>query len=176
MRALAVFIVVLQIFGATSAQSNVTDPSPVQAEVPAQDAFAQLIQLVGVWRPADNPDSPLRIHFALTAGGTVLVESWEVRGKPHSLTLFHRDGKSLVATHYCPQGNQPRLQLTGHDADGLHFAFRDVTDLDLNSEAYLHDLWIDLSEADHPVLSETYASKEGLGARERMRLVSASKP
>ena len=30
--------------------------------------------LVGIWRQADKPDSPLRIHFSLTAGGTVVVE------------------------------------------------------------------------------------------------------
>ena len=61
-------------------------PAPPPAEaVAADDAFAQLSRLAGVWRPADNPQSPLRIRFYLTAGGTVLVESWEAGGRPHSL-------------------------------------------------------------------------------------------
>jgi hypothetical protein len=130
--------------------------------------------MVGVWRAADKPQSPLRIRFYLTAGGTVLVESWEARGQPHSLTLYHRDGETLIATHYCPQGNQPRLVLMGRDNSGLHFAFRDVTDLEPSIESHQHDLWIDLSEPNHPVRSETYANKEGIGVRERMRLVSAN--
>jgi hypothetical protein len=144
-----------------------------QTEINAEEAFLQLTRMVGVWRPADNPQSPLRIQFYLTAGGTVLVESWQVRGQPHSLTLYHRDDRSLLATHYCPQGNQPRLVLAGKDASGLHFTFRDVTDLEPDSEANQHDLWFDLSEADHPIRSETYANKDGVGAQERLRLVTA---
>ena len=135
--------------------------------------FGQLARMVGVWKPADKPASTLRIRFYLTAGNTVLVESWEVRGKPHSLTLFHRDGKDLLATHYCPQGNQPRMALSGRDASGLHFMFRDVTDLDPATESHQHDLWFDLSEPGRPVRSETYDSPEGAGAQGRLRLVPA---
>jgi hypothetical protein len=98
-----------------------------------------------VWLSAEQPTSPLRIRFYLTAGGTVLVESWGARGKPHSLTLYHRDGAALLATHYCPQGNQPRLALAGRDKDGLHFAFKDATDLDPAKESHQHDLWFDLT-------------------------------
>ena len=117
-------------------------------------AFDQLKQLVGVWRNADKPDSPLRIRFALTAGGTVLSESWERAGQPHSLTLYHRDGNTLIATHYCPQGNQPRLELTG-TAPKLTFTFRDATDLSAG-ESHLHDLGFDLMDPFRPVRSETY--------------------
>ena len=87
--------------------------TPVAHAPVAAAAFDQLKTLVGTWRNADRPESPLRIRFCLTAGGSVLVESWEANGKPHSLTLYHRDGPALLATHYCPQGNQPRLALAG---------------------------------------------------------------
>ena len=137
----------------------------------AATAFQELSRLVGTWRPADKPESPLRIRFYLTAGGTVLVESWEARGKPHSLTLYHRDGPALLATHYCPQGNQPRLALAGRDDGGLHFAFRDATDLDPAKESHQHDLWFNLTDPDRPVRGEIYASKGGPGTRERLRLV-----
>jgi hypothetical protein len=140
------------------------------AAVTAEDSFAQLARLVGEWRPADRPQSLLRIRFYLTAGGTVLVESWEAKDQPHSLTLYHRDGSALLATHYCPQGNQPRLALVGRDAQGLHFAFRDATDLDTATESHQHDLWIDMRDADHPVRSEIYRGKDGPSPPERLRL------
>ena len=35
-----------------------------------------------------------------------------MRGRPHSLTLYRRDGETSVATHYCPNGDQPRLTLS----------------------------------------------------------------
>ena len=146
-------------------------PVPAPEAVGAEQAFTELARMTGTWRAADKPGSPLRIHFYSTAGGTVLVESWERGGKPHSLTLYHRDGERLIATHYCPQGNQPRLVLAGRDALGLHFAFRDATDLDEASESHQHDLWLDLADPRHPVRSETYRGSEGLSAVERTRLV-----
>jgi len=106
---------------------------------------AHLTELAGCWRPVDNPASPLRVHFSLTAGGTVLVESWERKGLPHSLTLYHRDGARLIATHYCPQGNQPRLTATRASAArpgetwSMQFLFRDATDLG-RGETHLHRL------------------------------------
>ena len=147
---------------------------PPAEAVAADDAFAQLSRLVGLWRPADDPQSTLRIRFYLTAGGTVLVESWEARGRPHSLTLYHRDGPALLATHYCPQGNQPRLALAGRDASGLHFAFRDATDLDPATESHQHDLWFDLADPDRPVRGEIYSGTDGPGAQERMQLLRES--
>lgn len=127
----------------------------VVAASPAQ-SFDQLKQLVGVWRPADKPDSPLRIRFSLTAGGTVLVESWERGDQPHSLTLYHRNGDTLMATHYCPQGNQPRLTLKGGLGPSvIAFSFQDATDLG-PGESHLHDLSFDLADPKRPVRKERY--------------------
>lgn len=175
MRLFIAFVLFVQMIGPVSAQSDAAASRTPQTTISAEDAFAQMARMVGTWRPADNSESPLRIHFYLTAGGTVLVESWEARGKPHSLTLYHRDGTDLLATHYCPQGNQPRLELAGQGSGGLHFSLRDVTDLDPAAESHQHDLWFDLSEPEHPVRSETYASKDGVGAQERLRLVAADR-
>ena len=147
-------------------------PSPsAPAAVPAEEAFAEISKLVGRWRPADGADGSLTIRFYLTAGGTVLVESWErANGAPHSLTLYHRDGPALLATHYCPQGNQPRLALAGRDAQGLHFTFRDATDLD-PAESHQHDLWLDLTDPNHPIRTEVYSNGKGPRAPERLYLV-----
>ncbi len=154
-----------------SAQSDVAATPASPEKISAEDAFGQLTRMVGTWRRADKPESPLRIRFYLTARDTVLVESWEAGGKPHSLTLYHRDGDALLATHYCPQGNQPRLALAGRDTSGLHFVFRDATDLEPAKESHQHDLWFDLSDPDRPIRGETYSGRDGPGAPERMPLV-----
>jgi hypothetical protein len=156
---------------ALAASAGARPSASAPAAVPAEEAWAQLTKLVGRWRPSDRADGSLIIRFYLTAGGTVLVESWErAKGEPHSLTLYHRDGPSLIATHYCPQGNQPRLALAGRDALGLHFTFRDATDLDAG-ESHQHDLWLDLTDPNHPVRTEVYSSAKGPGAQERLWLV-----
>lgn len=85
MRLLTALVIAIQPIGLASAQSDVAQAGNQQAEINAEAALAQLTRMVGAWRPADNPQSSLRIRFYLTAGDSVLVESWEVRGQPHSL-------------------------------------------------------------------------------------------
>lgn len=139
----------------------------------ATSSFDDMKTLVGTWRQADKPDSPLRIQFSLTAGGTVVVEEWMRGRQPHSLTIYHRDGKSLVATHYCPQGNQPRLTLLpASAAKVLRFRFRDATDLDAAKEAHVTALAFDLSQKDVVIRSETYR-QAGKSKASQMRLVRA---
>jgi hypothetical protein len=102
-----------------------------------------------------------------------LVESWERDGQPYSLTLYHRNGSTLMATHYCPQGNQPRLTLTsGSTAKTVRFLFQDATDLDPKREAYLHELTFDLSTPKVLLRRESYRSSEGDKPSE-LRLVRA---
>lgn len=133
------------------ADATTEDPVAVQ--------FEAMAQLVGTWRNAERPDSPLRVRFALTAGGTVLVESWERGTSPHSLTIYHRDGPAIMATHYCPQGNQPRLS-SGANSAGEHvtFAFLDAMGLDGTDESHLVELDFDISDPAYILRRERYKS------------------
>lgn len=137
-----------------------TAPAGAHSDTSAM-AFETMKEAVGLWRPADNPDSSLRVRFSLTAGGTVLVEEWTRNGQPHSLTLYHRDGVDLIATHYCPQGNQPRLaMLPQADRSVIHFAFKDATDLDAAHESHAVALAFDMSGEDVLVRQETYREND----------------
>ena len=148
-------LLALAAAGSASAQ---TISAPTTAK--ADGDFAALAALVGEWRNAERPGSPLRIRFALAAGGTVLQESW-FRGETlHSLTLYHRDGDRVIVTHYCPQGNQPTL-VQKEDGAALAFTFRSATDLDAATESYLHDLSFDLTNPARPVRREVYRSPQG---------------
>ena len=137
----------------------------------AASSFDAMATLVGTWRPAGTAASALRVRFSLTAAGTVLVEEWRRAGRPHSLTLYHRDGAGLIATHYCPQGNQPRLQLVSPIVGRvLRFAFRDATDLDADQEAFLTDLAFDLSNPALVVRREAYRQR-GVDEASELKLV-----
>lgn len=156
MKRIALSFAVASIFAAFPAAAEPSTPPSASAA----EAYDRLAALAGTWRIADKPGSSLRIRFSLTAGGTVVVESWERGGRPHSLTLYHRDGATLIATHYCPQGNQPRLVLApATTGSALAFAFRDATDLD-SGESYLHDLGFDLADSDRIIRSEIYRRGE----------------
>ena len=137
----------------------------------AAASFDALKTLVGTWRVSGEPASALRIRFSLIAGGSVLVEEWSRGDQPYSLTLYHRDGDGLVATHYCPQGNQPRLRMVPRTpGEPLRFAFWDATDLDPETEAYLTALAFDLSDKATLVRSETYRDA-GVDEPSTLRLV-----
>lgn len=137
--------------------ATVLAPPASAALDPAPSAFDMVKLLAGSWRPADKPSSPLRIRFTVTAGGTAIAEEWLRGTAPHSLTVYHRDGATLVATHYCPQGNQSRLALMPAGVgSGVAFAFRDATDLDPVKESHLVFLAFELAGRDVLVRRETY--------------------
>ena len=143
---------------ATAASAREVPPATASNAV--DTAFQRLSGLEGEWAMTDNPGSPLRIRFYPTAGGSTLVEEWVVGDKRHSLTVYHRDNDTLIATHYCPQGNQPRLALIRNGStDTLAFSFRDATDLG-DGESALHDLGFDLSDPGRIIRTETYRSGE----------------
>lgn len=119
---------------------------------PAQQ-FAQIQSWEGRWQVAET--SALQIVFEKTARGTVMIERWETSAGLHSMTVYHMDGETLVATHYCPQGNQPRLESRGGSSQEIRFALRDVSDLD-EGESYARYLWFTPDEGGTIRRSELY--------------------
>ena len=117
--------------------------------------FERLKQLVGTWKPADTPESPMTVQFELIAGDTVLTETW--RSPSHrSMTVYHLDAGTLLATHYCPQGNQPRLARVASKKDEVRFEFRDGTNVDVPGKSHSAVLTLQL-QGDVLTRGEVYA-------------------
>lgn len=134
--------------------------SDEQGDLPSPAAqFERIRSWEGRWQVAEAPG--LQIVFELTARGTAMVERWETAAGLHSMTVYHLDGDAVVATHYCPQGNQPRLESGGASEGEVRFAFRDVTDLDAG-ESHAHALWFTPGPAGTLRRSEVYRGEEGL--------------
>ena len=66
------------------------------------------------------------------------------------------DGSELMATHFCPQGNQPRLGMRRAAGSRFDFTFYDATGVD-PGEAVQHDFWIEIGSDGTITRSETYA-------------------
>lgn len=134
-----------------------------KAEVTASAVFEQMKQLIGVWEREKSKNSTFNISFELIANGTTLVETWLSKGKKHSLTLYHLDGKNLLATHYCPQGNQPRLKLKANsNLNDFSFEFLDATNLASLDHSHQHSLGFQLSQSlEKVVRTESYLSASG---------------
>ncbi|WP_394727249.1 hypothetical protein [Altererythrobacter sp. GH1-8] len=144
-------------------------------EAPASAAdlqFAQIASWQGRWKVAET--EALEIVFESTARGKTIVERWETGSGLHSITVYHLDGDRVVATHYCPQGNQPRLEAVAGGDDEIAFTFRDVTDLD-EGESHTYSLRFKANSDGSLVRTEVYKGAEGIGDPSSYTLVRATK-
>jgi hypothetical protein len=72
---------------------------------------------------------PFTVNYKLISGESVLVETWGVGSGRETMTVFHADHEDLLLTHYCAQGNQPRLRAAMASMNTVVFHFADVTNL-----------------------------------------------
>jgi hypothetical protein len=92
---------------------------------PSDVAFERLKSLVGTWETVEKGSKrPGVATYTLTGGGKVLME---VMGG--MATAYHLDKGTLVLTHFCGAGNQPRMRVKTIENDGRHFVFEmyDIT-------------------------------------------------
>jgi hypothetical protein len=91
---------------------------------PAEAAFARLKSLAGTWETlVDNKRGGIAT-YTVTGGGQVVLE---VMGG--MATAYHFDQGTLMLTHYCGAGNQPRMKAKTIGSDGRQIAFQmyDIT-------------------------------------------------
>lgn len=126
------------------------------AESASGAIFEQLKSLAGDWRSTRN-DSSTVVNYKVIASGSSLVETWTMSPTRQSMTVYTMDGERLIATHYCPQGNAPRLQFTHTDKDGAHhFLFLDGANLQDPTGSHEHAFWIMIDPSGALTRSETY--------------------
>jgi hypothetical protein len=83
--------------------------------------------LVGSWK-GNAEGQAVSVTYALVSNGTALMETLDGGHDATMVTMYTPDGASLLATHYCSAGNQPRMRATGSpDGKSLAFEFVDVT-------------------------------------------------
>jgi hypothetical protein len=95
-------------------------------ESKAEGAFAKLLKLEGTWKieGMSGPENEM-VYKVVSDGHTVSESLWGM------VTMYHLDGDSVMATHYCSANNQPRMRSVSASANptSLSFDFVDVTNL-----------------------------------------------
>lgn len=143
------------LLAATPVLSNEGHSAPSKSN----PSFDRLKVLVGEWEADAEGGHKMREQITLTGGGAVLMENM-FPGTPHAMvTMYHPDGNSLVATHYCAGGNQPRMRSSGFAPDGkkVSFVFADATNMASPTESHMHQVDLELIDADH--FDATWTSK-----------------
>jgi hypothetical protein len=108
--------------------------------VPA--AFEKFKALAGDWVAAEDGEmskkGDLVARYAVTAAGTAVVET-VFPGSPHEMvTVYHPDGRDVVLTHFCMEGNQPRMRAKGAQGPRFDFAFEGGTNIDPKRDRHMH--------------------------------------
>ncbi len=126
---------------------------------PSETSFEKMKTLVGTWSaPLSTPGKEVRVSFRLVSNDSTLVETSTSPSGRETMTVFHVDGGRVLATHYCAQGNQPRLALTkrGDKPASWAFDYVDATNLSSPQASHLHHLDLVQTDDGHFVLTETY--------------------
>jgi hypothetical protein len=110
------------------------DPAAVAATKWAADTDATWAELqralVGHWKATTPDGRGFALTYRLVSNGTALVETFasSASGK-ETLSVYHRDGSTMMLTHYCAQGNQARLKAVVATRERVVFGFLDATNV-----------------------------------------------
>ena len=115
--------------------------------------FERLKTLAGEWTATTvegGTEMSAPVTFRLASGGSVLMSDL-APGTPHEMiTMFHRDGGDLLATHYCLTGNQPRMRaVAGSDPNVVAFELKDITNLPAPAAPHMVGVKFTMLDANH---------------------------
>lgn len=123
-------------------------------------SFLGLQNLVGTWKivkPQSEWEEKFRLTYRFISKDSALVEVYGDPQRQTTETIYHANGNTLMATHYCARGNQPRLKaIESSDAKIVAFDFMDVTNLVHNNDPHMVGMRFIFIDKDHFEKEETY--------------------
>jgi hypothetical protein len=127
-------------------------PAPPAAGKSGAAALDRLKALAGEWVSAEDGQmskkGQLTARYAVTAGGSAVVETVFPGGPYEMVTVYHAEGKDLVLTHYCMEGNQPRMRAKDVSGSRLDFAYDGGANIDAGKDRHMHSAWLELVGTD----------------------------
>ncbi len=132
MRASLAVLAVATVTLAATADERAGSPSPARA------AFEKLKGLNGAWE-GTAPGNKVTATYRTVSNGSVVQESLFPDTDHEMISMYHLEGDSLVITHYCALGNQPRMRLAATSSpDELRFDFDGGTNFKPETDTHIH--------------------------------------
>ena len=100
------------------------------------------------------------ISIRVTAGGNTVQETLFPGTEKEMVSMYHLDGSDLVLTHYCMEGNQPRMRARETRGPRFDFAYDGGTNIDPKRDRHMHSATFDLVGKDE-IRSEWSELAEG---------------
>ena len=132
-------------------------------------AFDLLKTLVGDWIGKYPSGATDKASYSLTAGDSALVEAWTLSGGNSAQTIYHMDGPHLIAAHFCPWGNFPRLRLQEFEQSSrMLFRVFDGANMENCDHQHQSAFLLNIVAIDKFERSECYISNQHFGAGENI--------
>jgi hypothetical protein len=147
---------------AVLAAEEAKEESKQESKSETTEAFDKMKMLIGSWEGTfkeGGKDLPATARFQTISDGSVLA-SWLGEGTPYEMvTMFHMDGDTLMATHYCAAHNQPRMVLVMGEGNRLVFVFKDGTNIK-PEVGHMHQVAFILDGPNHHIEEWTYLKND----------------
>lgn len=124
----------------------------VEAQEGAEKTFESLKKLEGEWEGVNPAGTPVIVTYEVYSGGSAVMEKLQPQGEPSMITVYHMDDGTLMMTHYCSAGNQPRMKgtATGEDENRIDFVLLDGTNMKAtHANGHMQSMSIFLKDNDH---------------------------
>jgi hypothetical protein len=152
MRRTALSVVALLLVGALAVAVGAQDHAGKTSTIQSSPEWQKLKTLVGTWEGTmeeGGQKMPATAEVRLTGDGSALMHVLGPGSPYEMVTMFHPDGKRLLATHYCAAHNQPRMALVpSKSANEVMFDFIDGTNI-ASGDTHMKSVAITFVDADH---------------------------
>jgi hypothetical protein len=105
--------------------------------------------LEGTWETAPVEGQKHVTEFHVSSRGSAVREIMDPQGDHEMTNMYHLDGNSLVLTHYCAAGNQPRMVATEKKGNTIAFRLDSVSDLKAPEELFMGEMTLEVLDRDH---------------------------
>lgn len=123
----------------------------------ADETFERFKGLEGHWSGTSKNGKTVNLRYELAGDGSSVMEHFSAGEDHDMLTVYHLDGDSMMLTHYCAAGNQPRMRATDlDDPKKVAFDFVDVTNLSSPDEGHMRRAVFEFVDGDHMKSSWTW--------------------
>jgi hypothetical protein len=133
-------------------------PAASRAAEKANPGWEKMKSLVGDWDGTYEGKPGGHVSYKLVSNGTALMEVISSANEPEMVTMYTPDGSRLLMTHYCSEGNQPRMRAEAPAADAkqISFSFLDVSNLSGPEAGHMQHLDVLFKDPDHFAQRWTY--------------------
>jgi hypothetical protein len=112
-----------------------------------------LKRLAGTWVRVDEEGHATEEVVSVyreTAGGSAIIETLFPGTEHEMVTVYYRDGRDLVLTHYCVMGNQPRMKAAADSTrDKIAFKCAGGSNMKSENDHHMHQATVTITDDNH---------------------------